>query len=99
LGAVGGSQSSTALLAHTHVNVLNDLGHTHNILTGADATTPNSGGVAVGGIINNGANVRVSASNNTAPMSITNATAGSGSSYTILNPAAIVNKIIFVGHG
>lgn len=75
VGSAGGDQN---LQSHSHANTLNDLGHTHNY----NAT--NSGIVATAGVSGGGppnyfnTGAQTSGSNNSTPMSITNASAGSG---------------------
>jgi microcystin-dependent protein len=98
LGATGGSQShvltTTEIPAHTHANSLSDPGHTHtNSTTGTSSTFQTSntgGGVNVpnpgGGVINAAAT----------GVTITNASAGSGAAHTIVQPTAIVLKLLRV---
>ncbi len=88
LGAVGGAQSSTALIAHTHTAT--DSGHTHTY------QTPQSTVAAASGVVTVTSNEQA-ATTGVGTANITVATAGSGSSFALLNPAAIVNKIIFYG--
>lgn len=99
LGAVGGLESHTLtsaeIPAHTHPNTLTDLGHTHNwnqagaqgnvAGTGAPLnTTPQYGTTGTAG-----------PTNNSAPMSITNANnTGGGGGHAIVQPTLIVNKIL-----
>ena len=86
VAGVGGLQNSTALLAHTHS--ITDVSHTHTIVGAFGAQY--SGGVSVAPFVNT--------STTTTSSSFTGITgtnsAGAGTSYSILAPAAIVSKCI-----
>ena len=70
VGAGGGDQN---VQAHTHANTLNDLGHTHlQTVSGVGGGSP----FQVGSGLSNG--TQATGSNNQAPMSITNASFGTG---------------------
>jgi microcystin-dependent protein len=97
LGASGGAEThtltTTELASHTHVNTLNDPGHTHVIKGGSGA----GGGVAV---INNGAgsfNADDVTASRVTGVTITNASAGSGGAHNNVQPTFILNYIIFAG--
>jgi microcystin-dependent protein len=94
MGAVGGSESHTLttaqLASHTHVNVLNDPGHTH---TTDSSKLVGGTGVAGGtGFGNTGAAVAAA----TTGVTITNVAAGSGSAHNNTQPTIICNYIIRV---
>ena len=97
LGAVGGSQSHTMIIAdlvsHSHTANVTDPTHVH-AQTGQTLTGAGSGGSA-GGAQFNQANTAAASTG----ITVTTVATGGGSPFAILNPAAIVNKIIFVGHG
>ena len=93
MGAVGGLEShaltTAQLAAHTHTNSLTDPGHTHNITVntsggGGTVTQGAAGGSAVGTAI----------VSNTTGISITNASAGSGTAHNNVQPTIICNYII-----
>lgn len=100
-GTTLGASSSTTqtntlttaqLPAHTHVNTLNDPGHTHTYSTSSFNLTPSggtSGGVTMGvaQILGTGAN--------TTGITITNASVGSGTAVNNVQPSLIVNKMIY----
>jgi microcystin-dependent protein len=109
LGATGGAESltltSTELPAHTHS--LTDPGHTHLLIASDNVSDALTSGNRVssafdgfGGAVTNyslkgsasSASIGLSASSTTG-ISATNST-GTGSAFSILNPLAIVNKII-----
>jgi microcystin-dependent protein len=98
LGATGGLESNTLttaqLASHSHANTLNDLGHTHSGIYVSSGFAA-SAGVTGAGAPNYGT-PGTSGSNNSTPMSITNANAGSGSAHNNVQPTIIVNKILRV---
>jgi hypothetical protein len=102
LGAVGGSQSHTQtqaeLAAHFHAAAIFDPTHTHtyNVVQGGSGlsgggnfsiVSANVGSSLTGVRVWDGATL-----DQTYPT-------GNSTPMPILNPAAIINKIIFVGHG
>jgi microcystin-dependent protein len=97
LGGAGGTETHTLttaeLASHTHVNTLNDPGHFHAIKGGSGT----GGGVA---IINGSAGSfspdDVTGSKTTG-VTITNASAGSGSAHNNVQPTFLLNYIIFAG--
>lgn len=97
-GATGGGESHLLTLsevpAHSHANVLNDLGHTHNY-TAPDATSLSySAGSSTQGSPNS--HTATSLTNNSAPMSITNVNAGGGGAHAIVQPTIVCGYIIRV---
>lgn len=76
---------TTQIPPHVHPNVLNDLGHTHNMVSPTANTFTGGGAFPCGGPIAN----TVTGSNNTVVMSITNAAAGGGAHHTNVQPAQV----------
>jgi microcystin-dependent protein len=96
LGSVGGSSThalTTAELAvHSHANTLTDLGHTHSGVYVSSGFAANTG--VTGASSPNYGTGGTSGSNNSTPMSITNANAGSGNAHAIIQPTMIGNKLL-----
>lgn len=99
LGSSGGTQTHTLqtaeLAAHTHANALTDNNHTHVSVSQTTFGSGNSaysggGGAAVG----NTGPVFTTGTPSVAPMSLTNASAGSGNAHQNTQPTIILNKII-----
>lgn len=98
LGCAGGSESQTLttaqLAAHTHTNSLNDPGHFHTVRVGSSG-----GGTqqVTQGVDSPGANVGTGAGpilTNTTGISITNASAGSGTPHANVQPTILVTSYI-----
>jgi microcystin-dependent protein len=100
LGATGGQETVTLttpqLSSHAHASSLNDSGHTHSVpsvalLAGGtyDALADGAGGFGAVSL-SSGA----TASSHTTGMTITNASAGSGSAHTNMPPALVCKMII-----
>jgi microcystin-dependent protein len=94
-GAAGGAETHTLttaqLASHTHVNVLNDPGHTHT----TDASKLAAGaGIASGANFSSGGSTVAAA---TTGVTITNVAAGSGDAHNNVQPTLILNYIIFAG--
>ncbi len=97
LGAVGGGQSSsltTASQLPSHLHGLTDPGHTHTASVALQSTLAGS---PSGGVTQSGGSTSVSVVAATA--GITVIATGSSTAFSTLGPTAIVNKIIFTGHG
>jgi len=96
IGAVGGLESHTLttaqLASHTHANSLTDPGHTH-FLTSIAASAASGGGF-VAPRYNSGSDNSGTMSSNTTGISITNASAGSGSAHNNVQPTILCNYII-----
>jgi microcystin-dependent protein len=96
IGDFGGSQSNTLsiseLPAHTHANTLHDPTHSHSYLE-SSGTFPAPGGSIQLAVPAEGANTGASATG----MTITNASVGSGTAFTNVQPSIIINKIIYAG--
>jgi microcystin-dependent protein len=100
LGQAGGLESHTLttaqLASHSHANSLSDPGHTHTASNGIQDTVQNgSGGAAAVWRFNAGANLSV-LNTATTGISITNASAGSGSAHNNVQPTIVCNYIIRV---
>lgn len=93
LGAVGGSEGHTLttaqLASHSHANTLTDPGHVHNgaLNTAAFFQSP-GGGTNVAG------NAIINTSSATTGITITNASAGSGSAHNNTQPTIVLNKLL-----
>lgn len=94
LGASGGSEShalTTAQLAsHSHANSLSDPGHTHGHNAQTGSTTTGGGGFPAGA--NGGATISAA----TTGITITNASAGSGSAHNNTQPTMVLGFILRV---
>lgn len=90
LGAAGGSESHTLttaqLASHTHVNTLNDPGHVHTIDVGSSGGGDTQVTQGAPGI---GATVTGPVNSNTTGITITNASAGSGSAHNNTQPTML----------
>lgn len=91
LGAVGGLQSNSVILTHSHPNSLSDPGHSHV------QTLPVTGG-GTGLPVGTASTGVASPSNNTQPattgITLTNANAGTASAHNIVQPTIVCNYII-----
>jgi len=96
LGASGGAQNSsltTASQLPLHTHGVTDPGHTHSNNAASISLS------AVAGL-QGGANFNLQAATiSVATAGISIIATGSSSAFNVLNPAVIVNKIIFTGHG
>jgi microcystin-dependent protein len=102
LGAVGGSQSHTQSAAEvgSHTHTVTDPGHLHGVDGGGTiyGGTGFTNSISLGGA-SSGVVTAVQIVNDLAITNVTINAGGGGTPFTVLNPAAIVNKIIFTGHG
>jgi microcystin-dependent protein len=92
LGAVGGSESHTLttaqLASHTHANSLTDPGHIHTLQAGSSG----GGSIVTQGL---GSSATIQPINsNTTGITITNASAGSGSAHNNVQPSIVCNYIM-----
>jgi len=98
LGATGGLESHTLttaqLASHSHANSLTDPGHDHSIDVGSSGGGSTQVTQGVAGV---NATVTGPVNSNTTGISITNASAGSGSAHNNVQPTLITNYIIFAG--
>jgi len=96
LGTTGGEQAHTLttaeLASHSHANSLNDPGHFHTQQTSTFNLNP-SGGTSGGTLC--GIATTINTGTSTTGMTITNANAGSGNAHNNVQPALIINKIIY----
>jgi microcystin-dependent protein len=93
LGAVGGLESNNVLITHTHVNTLNDPGHSH--IGVHVATGQNAGGADVN--VGTGSHsIDDAVRSNTTGITLTNASAGSAAAHNIVQPTIVCNYIIRV---
>ena len=96
-GAETHTLTTAELAAHTHVNTLTDLGHTHTtggITALASNNNNNGGGGGSFAAMASSTASYASGSNVGTPMSITNAAAGSGNAHNNVQPSIGVKKII-----
>lgn len=100
LGATGGSESHTLttaqLASHSHNNSLTDPGHGHNLTNGRQASFQ-AGSSAVAPRLDGGAaDGSVTAASAMTGISITNASAGSGSAHNNTQPTMVLGLILRV---
>jgi microcystin-dependent protein len=98
LGSFGGSQShvqtNAELNSHTHANSLTDLGHTHTVQGNSLGGTGGSFIVATNFVGTQG--TQATGSNNSTPMSITNASQGSSNAMAWLQPSRMCSCFLRV---
>jgi len=102
LGAVGGLESHTLttaqLASHSHANTLADAGHSHGTTTVNGASAISNAGGALGfgsGSFNSvGLSSGILINSSTTGITITNASAGSGSAPNNVQPTIICNRIL-----
>jgi microcystin-dependent protein len=90
LGAAGGDQN---IPTHLHVNTLTDLGHTHGGIPGNNVGGAGTGGGGADCAVATYIGSQNSGGNNSAPMSITNVNAGTGTGANV-SPGMMCNWII-----
>ncbi len=94
LGTQCGAQTHTQTVAempvHAHSNFLSDSGHTHGILTHSAAGTGRVATSGAGSIGVDNADVQAAVTG----VTLTNANAGSGNAFSIVQPISLVTKAI-----
>lgn len=98
IGNTGGLQNhtltTTEIPSHTHSNSLSDSGHFHSTLIPQPLASFAGGAFSANaGAYTTNQNSDVKVSN----ITLSNAAAGGGALHTVLNPAFMLNKIIFAG--